>query len=135
MKALTSILMISLLCLITAPSKAQQEESKASKPEVEVYYFHNNHRCATCMAVESKSEKALKELYPEAMKSGKITFKVKNVESKTGRTEAEGLGIKGQCLMVVKGDQKIDLTDKAFLYCKVNPDKLKAALHEAIGEL
>lgn len=135
MKTLTSILFMSLMCIISATAYAQTGKSQPTKAEVEVYYFHNNHRCATCMAVESKSEKALKELYPEAMKAGKIQFKVKNIETASGKTEAEGLGIKGQCLMVVKGKEKIDLTDKAFLYCKVSPDKLKAALHDAIGEL
>ncbi|HRY98930.1 MAG TPA: nitrophenyl compound nitroreductase subunit ArsF family protein [Bacteroidales bacterium] len=130
-------LFLSILLLLGAGVgvSAQKKQGKAGNGPVKVYYFHNNHRCATCMAVESKTRAALEELYPAQMKAGKVSFTAINGESSSGKAEAEGLGIKGQCLMVVKDGKKTDLTDKAFMYCKVSPEKLKAALHDAIGDL
>lgn len=134
MRALMVIMAISLFTVFPPETFAQGKQQKDTEAAVKVYYFHNSRRCATCMAVESKSLKALQELYPEAMKQGKITFSALNVEEESGKAEAEGLGVKGQCLLVVKDGQKTDLTDKAFLYCKVSPEKLKSALQDAIGE-
>lgn len=135
MKNLAIILGTLLMFSLGAGAFAQKKPAKAASEPVKVYYFHNNHRCATCMAVESKTKAALEELYPAQMKAGKLSFASINGETADGKAEADGLGIKGQCLMVVKDGKKTDLTDKAFMYCKVSPDKLKAALKDAIGEL
>lgn len=135
MKALTFLLTISMFSVLTFTSNAQTKSRGDDKAEVKVYYFHNSNRCATCMAVESKSLAAIKELYPQQLKEGKITFTALNIEESDGKSTAKKLGVDGQCLLVVKGDTQIDLTDKAFLYCNVSPEKLTAALKDAVGKI
>jgi hypothetical protein len=110
-------------------------EEGASFVQTEVYYFHFTHRCATCMAVERESKKALHELYPEEMKSGDMTFVSLNLDEKTNGPLAEELKVSGQTLLIIKGDKRKDLTNTAFMYARTNPEKLKKAISEAIEKM
>ena len=79
----------------------EQNEIKEviSPDKVEVYYFHFSRRCATCQAVEDESEKALKDLYPEKVKSGEVIFLSVNLEEESNDALAEDLKISGQTLI------------------------------------
>jgi hypothetical protein len=102
---------------------------------IEVYYFHMTRRCPTCQAVESESEAALKKLYPAQMESGTITFKSLNLEEEVNNPLAEKLQVSGQTLLIVKGDQKIDLTGDGFMYARTDPAKLQEKFKAAIDPL
>jgi len=95
-----------------------------------VYYFHNERRCPTCKTVEAESKKAVQELYGEDVK-----FSVYNIESDAGEQKAEEIGVSGQSLLIVGGDEKIDITGDAFMHAKSNPDKLKQIIKEKIDPL
>lgn len=112
---------------------APAEESVTVKPaKIIVYYFHYTRRCATCNAVEDVTKQALQQYYAAKMKSGDITFKSVNIEEKSGEELADKLKIAGQALVVLKGDQQTDLTDKGFMYALSEPDKLKAEVKKAV---
>jgi hypothetical protein len=128
-------LFISLLTCNAQTADQTKEKETVSTDNVEVYYFHYERRCATCMAVENESEKALNELYPEKMKSGEMTFLSVNLEDKTNDGLAEKLKVDGQSLLVVKGEKQENLTNTAFMHARNNPDKLKKALKESIEKL
>lgn len=114
-----------------SPTPAQ--ESVTLKPaKIIVYYFHYTRRCATCNAVEDVTKQALQQYYAAKMKSGDITFKSVNIEEKSGEELADKLKIAGQALVVLKGDQQTDLTDKGFMYALSEPDKLKAEVKKAV---
>ena len=102
---------------------------------IEVYYFHMSRRCATCLAVESESEAALKKLYPAQMESGLISFKEVNLEEESSEELAKKLEVSGQTLLIVKGDQKIDLTGDGFKYARSSPEKLQDSFKAAIDPL
>jgi hypothetical protein len=102
---------------------------------IEVYYFHMSRRCATCLAVESESESALKKLYPKQMESGLMTFKSLDLEEEVNNPLAEKLQVSGQTLLIVKGDTKIDLTGDGFMYARTNPEKLQEKFKAAIDPL
>jgi hypothetical protein len=102
---------------------------------IEVYYFHMSRRCATCLAVEAESEAALKNLYPEQMKSGLITFQGINLEEESSEPLAKKFQVSGQTLLIVKGDKKIDLTGDGFTYARTNPEKLQEKFKTAIDPL
>jgi hypothetical protein len=106
-----------------------------SGDKVEVYYFHYERRCATCMAVENESKKALEELYPEKMKSGEIIFLSVNIEEESNLPLAEKYKVDGQTLLLVKGDKKENLTNTAFMYAATKPEKLKKAIGDTIDKL
>ncbi|MBN2175214.1 MAG: hypothetical protein JW731_13855 [Bacteroidales bacterium] len=116
------------------PAKDDGKEIVKSD-NIEMYYFHYERRCATCLAVESESEKILGELYPEKVKSGEITFLSVNLEDESNQPLAEKLRVDGQTLLVVKGDKQDNLTNKAFMYVNTNRDKFKKAIQESIENM
>jgi len=103
--------------------------------KVEVIYFHLTRRCVTCQAVETVSGDAVHELYAEEMKEGKVTFRSLNIEDKATEAEAERVKATGQCLLIVSGETRIDLTGDAFMYARNNPEKLREELKKAIDPL
>ena len=102
---------------------------------VEVYYFHMTTRCVTCKTVEAEARKNIEVLYPEQVKSGKISFIALNLEEATGKSVGERLGVNSQTLLIVRGDQKINITNEGFLYAVAKPDKFNEVIREKVDLL
>lgn len=128
------IIALFALCLnlnCHAQSSEEKETMKVSKEnKVEVLYFHFNRRCATCNAVERVSKKAVTELYGD-----KVSFASYNLDETAGEAKGEELGISGQTLVIVTGDNKINITNEAFMNARSNPEKLKATIKENVDSL
>jgi len=107
----------------------------AFTPSVQVYYFHLTRRCATCLAVESVTEAAIKENFADAMAKGSITFQSVNLEEKANKSLVKKMKVSGQALLVVSGDERIDITDKGFLYARNEPDRLKTVVKETVEKM
>ena len=118
----------------TQPEK-KQTLANASGKDIEVYYFHMTVRCSTCLAIEAETRKNLELLYPELYKEGKVSFTALNLEESTGKAMGEKLGVNGQTLLIVSGDQKINITTDAFLYAVGEPDKFKDVIKEKVDLL
>jgi hypothetical protein len=103
--------------------------------KVEVYYFHFTRRCMTCQNVENISKKAVETLYPEQVKKGDIIFKSVNLEEKEGEILGIKYKVEGQTLIVISGTNRVDLTDKGFLYANNNPEKLTAEIKKAVDSM
>jgi hypothetical protein len=128
----------SLLLFGTSCSGQPEQKQKiaaVSVKDVEVYYFHNTIRCATCLTIESEARKNIEMLYPDLYKEGKISFTSLNLEEATGRTMGEKLGVSGQTLLIVSGDQKINITTDGFLYAVAKPDKFKEVIKGKVDPL
>ena len=135
MKLVNLFILLGLaLGLITSCSA--QPENDSSKPvvsveqEVEVFYFHYTRRCATCQAVETVSGEAVAELFGE-----RVPFREYNLEETDGKQKATDLGVSGQTLLIVSGDEKINITNEGFMYARSNPDKLKQIISDKITPL
>jgi hypothetical protein len=102
---------------------------------VEVYYFHFTTRCNTCRTVESEAHKNVEILYADLVKSGKISFTAVNLDEANGKELGDKIGVSGQTLLIVKGDQKINITNEGFLYAVSKPDKLREIMKEKIDPL
>ena len=130
MKSLNVILSLIVLLVLSVSCNAQPE-SKAGRSDlavaesVEVFYFHNARRCATCMAVEVESKKILEELYKD-----KVAFSAYNLEEKDGKAMAGELGVSGQTLLIVSGETRINITNEGFLNARSDPGKLKQIMKE-----
>ena len=120
---------------INAQEDQQVSEKNITSEKVEVYYFHNTRRCATCQAVEEVTKSSLEDLYPEQFKKGEVTFQSINIEDDDNEALARDLNVSGQTLLVVKSGKKKDLTNDAFMYARSNPDKLKEKIKKAIGTI
>jgi hypothetical protein len=103
--------------------------------DIEVYYFHMTIRCVTCTTIEAEARKNIEMLYPEQFKAGKISFTALNLEEATGRSLGEKLGVNSQTLLIVKGDQKINITNEGFLYAVPQPQKFADIMKSKIDPL
>jgi len=132
-----TILAVIISSFFSANSQTAAKSTKAiSKPaKVEVYYFHYTRRCVTCQAVESETQKSILALYPLQAKKGLITFKSINLDDKSSEAIAAKCKAEGQSLLITSSNKRVDLTDKAFMYAKSNPEKLKAELKKTIDPL
>ncbi len=111
------------------------KQSKITKADVTVYYFHNERRCATCTAVEDVTVKALKANYADQMKDGKMVFHSINIEDAASAALVKEMKVTGQSLLIIKGDKKVDLTNDAFMYAKTKPEKLEAKIKKNLDKL
>jgi hypothetical protein len=102
---------------------------------VDIYYFHYSRRCVTCQAVETNTEKFVKEMYAKQIKEGKLKFIPINLDDKGSELVAKKNKVEGQALLVTSKNKRIDLTEQGFMYARSKPEKLKAALKEAIDPL
>ncbi len=139
MKKMIVLLFAGVLACISFPSGAASLKSELNQSEVkekiEVYYFHFTRRCATCQAVETESKSALEALYPSQLKNGTISFKEVNLDNKNSKPAVEKAKAEGQSLIILKGDKRVDLTTKAFMYALSSPDKLQDEIKKAIDSM
>ena len=97
---------------------------------VNVYYFHATRRCATCEAVESVTEKTIKENY-----GAEVSFESINREEDKDNPLIEKYEIGGQTLLILKGDEKTDLTNDAFLNARTSPKRFEKKLKSTIDSM
>jgi hypothetical protein len=109
--------------------------SSGTAKKIEVYYFHFTRRCATCNAVETIAVDALKEYFPDKVKSGEITFLSVNLEEDNSKAIAKKLKVEGQQLLFVCNGKIIDITDTGFMYALNSPEKLKAEVKKTVDLL
>ena len=137
---LSFILFIGLIAVSaqsTGTAKADQNtDTKAAiggektAATVEVYYFHATRRCATCEAVEAETVKTIKENYGK-----EVSFELINREEDEDNPLIIMYEIGGQTLLVLKGDEKVDLTNDAFLNARTSPKKFEKKLKATIDSM
>ena len=125
------VVSISLYMSCSSQNNAnQKDQATISDKELSVYYFHFERRCVTCKAVESVTKEALAEMY-----DGTVPFISVNLDDEEGKEIAGKIGVSSQSLLIVKGDERFDLTAEAFMSAGSNPDELKKILKEKIDPL
>jgi hypothetical protein len=125
------------LAVISCNAQSQQKpvEAVANTSDVEVYYFHMTMRCTTCKTIEAEARKNVEMLYADQVKSGRISFTALNLEEATGKSMGDKLGVNSQTLLIVKGDQKINITNEGFLYAVSKPQKFTEVMKSKIDPL
>jgi len=133
---LISLVFITLV-IISCNSRTGQKPAPivSTNGDVEVYYFHMTTRCVTCKTVEAEARKNVEMLYPDQVKAGKISFIALNLEEASGKTFGERFGVNSQTLLIVKGDQKINITNEGFLYAVSQPQKFSEVMKSTIDPL
>lgn len=115
-----STLIVSLF-LFSCTGKAQNKTSadQAKQNSIEVIDFHSTNRCMTCKAIEANTKYTLDTYFANELKTGKIIFKIINVDKKENEKVAEKFEASGTALFLnVINDGKenhIDLTNFAFM--------------------
>lgn len=72
------VLLIIFSLILIQPIFAQE----TPKSNVVAYYFHGNFRCANCLKIEQYSKEAIEQNFKDELSSGKLVFKVINIETK-----------------------------------------------------
>ncbi len=139
MKILKPSLLIVFVALALSSCNTQATENQKTVAEisedVQVYYFHNTKRCATCNAVENETRVALEMFYEENMKAGTMGFTSLNLEEKDGKEMAQSLQVSAQTLLIVKGKTRVNLTNEGFMNARTNPTKFHEILRAEIDKL
>lgn len=129
------VLLLAVMALslnISCSAQANKEEKTAkieNADKVEVYYFHYTRRCYTCQMVENNTKDAIAELYGD-----KVTFAEYDISKPAGEAKSKEIGVSGQALVIVSGENKINITTEGFMNAR-NPDKLKAIIKEKVDPL
>lgn len=117
----------------------QNEETKANKTKLDVYYFHRTQRCQTCLSIEENTKITLEQYFADELKDGTITFYIIDYEGDTDKELIEKYEADAPALYLtkVKKGKEInkDLTDFAFDNSLHNADKYKEGLQKKINEL
>lgn len=128
------ISLVALLLVLTACGNKQKNDSaEASESftfdnsKTTVIYFHSNHRCATCMAVENVTKEALAENF-----KGSVPFYSLDINEASNKAVMEQYAVGGQTLLVIKGDKKTNVTSNAFMFARSKPEKVKSELVSTI---
>lgn len=133
---LTFILLLAVtLSSCNAQSPNDRNSDVADNVELQVYYFHFTKRCATCNAVENETMAALEMFYADQVKLGNIAFVSLNLEEEDGEKMAEQLKVSGQTLLLVKGDQMVNLTNEGFINARTNSGKFHEILRSNIDNM
>ncbi len=111
-------------------NKDEKSETTVKAENVEVFYFHYTRRCATCNAVEDVAKEAIEEFYGDD-----VLFVSYNLDDADGKEKAKEIGISGQTLIIVSGENKMNITNEGFMNARTNPEKLKQIIKEKIDSL
>ena len=130
-----ALMIPAISCNSQSQKKVVAVDNTGSSDKIEAYYFHFTARCVTCRTIEAKAKENLETLYPNQVKQGLITFESVNLEEASSKPLAEKLGVSGQTLLLVKGDQKINLTNEGFMYAVAKPEKFKEIINEKVDGL
>ena len=97
------------------------------KSKSAVIYFHSNHRCATCMAVEDVAKKSVLDT--------DVPFYSVDIALESSKALMKEYNIGTQTLLITKGDEQQNHTSSAFMYARSKPEKVVKELQTAIANL
>ena len=133
---LTFMLIVAVsLSACNAQSSQDQKLATAANDDLHVYYFHFTKRCATCNAVETETKVALEIFYADQVMEGDIAFTSLNLEEEDGKEMAKQLNVSGQTLMLVKGEEMVNLTNEGFMNARTKPDTFHEILRNNIDKM
>ena len=133
----TSVLFFAILLSFFAFS--QGEENKSNKIHVDIYYFHREARCMTCLSIEENTKNTLNQYFADELKDGTITLYIINYEGDADKELMEKYEADAPALYLTKvkngKETNKNLTDFAFDNSLHNADKFKNGLRDNINEL
>ncbi|MBL0024066.1 MAG: hypothetical protein IPO98_03155 [Saprospiraceae bacterium] len=130
-KIILSFATLMMLLFTACNSDAQitkQTSNAAPDAKIEVIQFHSEHRCVTCIKIETLTKETLKA-YPN------IPFSLVNVDDEKNEKKAEQFEATGTALFLYnpKTGEKKDLTEFAFMNAG-NKEKFLEGLKKEISQ-
>lgn len=128
------ILLMTSSCINNEPV-VSDEIGLPEKGQIGVYYFRTSIRCETCDAIEKFIKDEMNNKYAEEVKSGKVVFRQFNLDDEEVADFALDFKVIFKSLIIIKDEQRINLTNDAFLYADSNPEKLKQLFEKTLDEI
>jgi hypothetical protein len=91
----------------TCPSMQKNEvalasETTGTEQKVVAYYFYTTQRCASCYKIETYSHEAIEKGFADAIKSGKLEWKMLNTDLPENKRFIEDYSLFTKSLVLVK---------------------------------
>jgi hypothetical protein len=131
---LTGMILASLVAITPSGHVAARPMAETIGPKVEVYYFHYSRRCAACRNVENESKRIVETLYADLVEKGEVVFASINLEEQENHALAERCGATGQSLLVISGEERIDITSQGFMHAR-NSERYEQEIKKVIDPL
>lgn len=120
----------------TSKQKIKSDELILPSPgQIGIYYFRTPLHCETCDAIEKMIANELSGKYAEKVKEGKIVFRQYNLDDPGVSDFALKFNVVFKSVIILKNDQKIDLTNDLFLYILPRPEKCRELFEETLDKL
>lgn len=132
---IVTIFMVVLAACNTQSPVASDELVMPDSGQIGVYYFRTSLRCETCDAIEQIVKEELGGRYADNVKTGKIVFRQFNLDDPGVADFALGFNVVFKSVIIFKDDQRINLTNDAFLYALPEPEKLKEIFESTLDKL
>lgn len=139
------ILALAVCCSLTACDNGSARkgcmatDERSQKDHVEVLYFHGKKRCATCMAIETKTREAIEAEFSEELKSGSLVFKTIDISEPANEYIADRYEVAWSSLLVSNwkdGKETYDdITEYAFTNARISPDTFKNGVAQKLRTL
>ncbi|GAB4231811.1 MAG: hypothetical protein OHK0028_06990 [Deltaproteobacteria bacterium] len=78
------------------------EAAASPGASVVAYYFHGRVRCVSCVKIERLSGRAIRERFPEELRTGRLTFREVDVDDPGNRHFIDDYGLTSQSLVIVE---------------------------------
>jgi thiol-disulfide isomerase/thioredoxin len=131
MKVITiALLFMSIVLSACAQTDSPKTVPTAESDGIEVLYFHGKQRCATCIAIEKQTKQAVEEL-----SDNRLTMRTIDISKKENESIVEKYEVAWSSLIVVKGDNVLNLTELGFSLARNNPDGFRERLKSEIKQL
>lgn len=129
------LLIFSLLVLVSCGDKDSKKSEKENmeitqeqNSGVNVYYFHGNQRCKTCIAVQNVAKETIEKTYPNT----EVRFIEVNTSKKENEALVEKYEVSWNALIIEKGENSEDLTKQAFALAVNSPKELEKIIIETV---
>ncbi len=110
----------------------------AGNSQAYLYYFYFIPRCDECMLLDKALGELLDKHYLEEIENGRLIFRRINL-SDPDRQEQKiisDLRVRRQLLLLVSGEEKINLTREAFRFVERDPERFtQSVMHHLNGAL
>ena len=125
-----ALLFMSIVLSASSQNERPQNVSTAESNGIEVLYFQGKQRCATCIAIERQTKQAVEEL-----SDNRLTMRTIDISKKENESIVEKYEVAWSTLIVVKGDNVLNLTELGFSLARNNPDGFRERLKSEIKQL
>jgi thiol-disulfide isomerase/thioredoxin len=136
-----------LVLLVTAGCMNSSQHDVATLPStspipanttvdrVEVFHFHGDNQCPSCIAVGDLAEKTVHEYFPQELASGKLSFRHINFDDPANKNIVTSYGVTGSSLWITMYDANgvHRLQDLDVWYLTGDKEKYKAYLAGVIA--